>query len=78
MVLLPCTGLAGATKLARRLVAAVRRDESAPGGVGPAISVSVGVATWLGREETLETLVRRARAGLLEAQERGRSGVGIG
>jgi two-component system cell cycle response regulator len=79
VVLLPCTGLAGATKLARRLAAAVRRDASAPGGVGPAsISVSIGIATWLGREETLETLVRRARAGLLEAQERGRGGVGIG
>jgi diguanylate cyclase (GGDEF)-like protein len=78
VVLLPCTGLAGATKLARRLTAAARRDAPAPGGAGPAVSVSVGVATWLGREETLETLVRRARAGLLEAQERGRGGVGIG
>jgi diguanylate cyclase (GGDEF)-like protein len=78
VVLLPCTGLAGATKLARRLAAAVRRDGAAPDGAGPAVSVSVGVATWLGREETLETLVRRARAGLLEAQERGRGGMGIG
>jgi diguanylate cyclase (GGDEF)-like protein len=79
VVLLPCTGLAGATRLARRLAAAARRDVPTPGGVGPAaVSVSVGIATWLGREETLETLVRRARAGLLEAQERGRGGVGIG
>jgi two-component system, cell cycle response regulator len=78
VVLLPCTGLAGAAKLARRLAAAVRRDAPAPDGEVAPASVSIGIATWLGREETLETLVRRARAGLLEAQERGRGGVGIG
>jgi diguanylate cyclase (GGDEF)-like protein len=78
VALLPSTGLAGATKLARRLAAVVRRDVPAPGGEDVPASVSIGIATWLGREETLETLVRRARAGLLEAQERGRGEVGIG
>jgi|GEM_PF-6379788 len=73
VVLLPGTGLAGATRLGRRIVASVPSEE-----VGPPLLVSVGVATWLGAAETLGLVVERARRGLVEARARGGGRVGVG
>ncbi|BCX18665.1 MAG: hypothetical protein KatS3mg117_2347 [Geminicoccaceae bacterium] len=73
VVLLPATGLAGATRLGRRIVAPAPGEES-----GPPLLVSVGVATWLGAAETLGLLVERARRGLAEARARGGGRVGVG
>jgi diguanylate cyclase (GGDEF)-like protein len=73
VVLLPGTGLAGATRLGRRIVASAAGEEA-----GPPLLVSVGVATWLGAAETLGLMVERARRGLLEARARGGGRVGVG
>ncbi|MCS6779110.1 MAG: GGDEF domain-containing protein [Geminicoccaceae bacterium] len=75
LVLMPGTGLSGATRLARRILA----SGPAPGESGPALPVlaSIGVATWLGVAETLGTLIDRARAGLAEARARGGGCVGV-
>ena len=75
VVLLPNTGLAGASRLARRLcagLAAAARSSGAP------LAASIGVATALGRQEGLELLLLRARAGLEEARLAGGNRVGIG
>lgn len=72
VVLLPGTGLAGASRLARRIVAA------APGEDGdPPLLMSIGVATWLGAAETLGLMIERARGGLIEARARGGGRVGV-
>jgi diguanylate cyclase (GGDEF)-like protein len=73
VLLLPGTGLAGATRFARRLCAAV--TEAASAGT---LAASIGVATSLGRAEPLELLVQRARAGLVEARGGGIGRLGIG
>jgi diguanylate cyclase (GGDEF)-like protein len=75
VVLLPGTGLAGASRLARRILAS-----GPPGnepGAGAPVLASIGVATWLGAAETLGTLIDRARAGLAEARARGGGCVGV-
>lgn len=72
LVLLPGTGLAGASRLARRILAPAP-DEP----LGPPLLASIGVATWLGAAETLGLLVERARSGLVEARARGGGRVGV-
>ena len=75
VVLLPSTGLAGAGRLARRLsagFAAEARNSGVP------LAASIGIATALGRQEGLELLLLRARAGLEEARLAGGNRVGIG
>ena len=74
VVLLPCTGLAGATRLARRLGALLAAEATR---TGLAVGGRLGVATALGRQEGLELLIQRARSGLNEARA-GSSAVGIG
>lgn len=76
LLLLPGTGLAGATRFARRLCAAV--EAMAPNRADGALAVSVGLATSLGRDEPLELLVQRARGGLVDARTAlpGRPGIG--
>ncbi len=74
VVLLPSTGLSGATILARRLCAYV----AGAGLVGGPLAVSIGIATGLGRQEGLELLIQRARSGLREARIAGGGRVGIG
>lgn len=76
LVLMPGTGLAGATRFARRLCAAVAA--AAPGRAPGTLAASIGIATSLGREEPLELLVQRARSGLVEARARGPGRPGIG
>jgi diguanylate cyclase (GGDEF)-like protein len=75
VVLLPSTGLAGATRLANRLRASVA---AAGEQAGFPLGVSIGMATALGRHEGLELLIQRARAGLNEARALGGGRVGIG
>lgn len=72
VVLLPGTGLAGASRLARRIVVPAPGDEP-----GRPLLLSVGVATWLGAAETLGLMVERARGGLAEARARGGGRVGV-
>lgn len=75
VILLPSTGLAGAGRLARRLsttFAAEARSAGLP------LAASIGIATALGRQEGLELLLLRARAGLAEARLAGGNRVGIG
>lgn len=72
VVLLPATGLAGATRLARRLLAPAPDEPP-----GQPFLASIGVATWLGAGETLALMVERARGGLLEARARGGGRVGV-
>ncbi|MFL5336711.1 MAG: GGDEF domain-containing protein [Geminicoccaceae bacterium] len=76
VLLLPCTALAGATRLARRLCAAVAAAQLPA--AGGDLTASIGVATSLGRRELLELLVQRARSGLAEARAAGGGRVGIG
>jgi diguanylate cyclase (GGDEF)-like protein len=76
LILLPGTGLAGATRMARRLCAALR--SSAPDRAVGTLAASVGLATALGRAEPLDLLVQRARAGLMEARAGGLGRLGIG
>ncbi|MCS7267153.1 MAG: diguanylate cyclase [Geminicoccaceae bacterium] len=66
LVLLPNTGLSGAARLARRMLlgGSLATEPEA------SVSMSIGIATWLG-DESLGTLVERARAGLREARARG-------
>lgn len=72
VVLLPGTGLAGASRLARRILSC------APGEPPERpLLVSIGVATWLGAAETLGLMVERARSGLVEARARGGGRVGV-
>lgn len=73
VVLLPGTGLAGASRLARRILQPAPADEP-----GKPLLFSIGVATWLGAGETLGLLVDRARGGLAEARARGGGRVGVG
>lgn len=75
VVLLPCTGLSGASRLARRLCAHVAATAAA---TGRPLAVSIGIATALGRQEGLELLIQRARVGLAEAQAAGGGRVGVG
>ena len=75
VVLLPSTGLAGASRLARRLCTHVAASGLA---TGRALAASIGVATALGRQEGLELLIQRARVGLAEARAAGGGRVGIG
>ena len=75
VVLLPSTGLAGASRLARRLCTHVAASGLA---TGHALAASIGVATALGRQEGLELLIQRARVGLAEARAAGGGRVGIG
>ena len=58
VVLLPSTGLAGASRFARRLCAHVAASGLA---AGRPLAASIGVATALGRQEGLELLIQRAR-----------------
>ena len=76
VLLLPCTGLAGATRLARRLCAAVAAAQLPA--AGGQLSASIGIATSLGRRDPLELLVQRARSGLAEARAAGGGRIGIG
>ena len=76
VLLLPSTGLAGAARLSRRLCAAV--IEARIPGRGADLTVSVGVATALGRHDPLELLVQRARGGLVEARAAGGGRPGVG
>ena len=75
VVLLPCTGLAGATRLARRLVALLASEAAR---TGLAVGGRIGIATALGRQEGLELLIQRARSGLNEARAGSGGTVGIG
>ena len=74
VILLPCTGLAGATRLARRLAGPLT---GAAGRTGLPIDALIGVATAMGRHEGLELLIQRARNGLAEARAAG-SRLGLG
>lgn len=81
-ILLPSTGLAGATRLARRIVE--RLQEGTNTGPTPTtltpvapVPVSIGIATWLGPAEALGTLLERARGGLADARARGGGTVAI-
>ena len=74
-ILLTQTGLAGTTRLAKRIAAAVAAEPT-PEGQLP-LPVSVGVAPWLGRVGTLGTLLERARGGVAEAQSRGGNSVAV-
>jgi diguanylate cyclase (GGDEF)-like protein len=74
VILLPCTGLAGATRLARRLAGLLT---SAAERTGLPIDALIGVATAMGRHEGLELLIQRARNGLGEARAAG-SRLGVG
>ena len=77
LLLLPGTGLAGATRFARRLCAAVAA--AAPGRLSRVgLAASIGVATSLGREEPLELLVQRARSGCSTRAPAARAFPGIG
>jgi diguanylate cyclase (GGDEF)-like protein len=75
VVLLPATGLAGASRLARRLGTALA---AAGERAGFPVAASIGVATALGRHEGLELLIQRARAGLEEARAAGGQRFGVG
>jgi diguanylate cyclase (GGDEF)-like protein len=75
VVLLPGTGLSGASRLARLLCAHVAASGLA---VGSPLAASIGIATALGRQEGLELLIQRARSGLGEARLAGGGRVGIG
>ena len=75
VVLLPSTGLAGASRLARRLCTHVAASGLA---TGRTLAASIGVATALGRQEGLELLIQRARVGLAEARAARGGRVGIG
>jgi diguanylate cyclase (GGDEF)-like protein len=75
VVLLPSTGLDGASRLARRLCAYVAATGLA---TGMPLAASIGIATALGRKEGLELLIQRARAGLSEARIAGGGRVGVG
>ena len=74
VILLPCTGLAGATRLARRLASLLG---SAAERTGLPIDALIGIATAMGRHEGLELLIQRARSGLGEARAAG-SRLGVG
>ncbi|MGD9509676.1 MAG: GGDEF domain-containing protein [Geminicoccaceae bacterium] len=74
VILLPCTGLAGATRLARRLASLLT---SAAGRTGLPVDALIGLATAMGRHEGLELLIQRARNGVGEARAAG-SRIGIG
>ncbi len=75
LVLLPNTGLAGAVRLARRILLTAATTAENEAARKP--SLSIGVATWLGAEEGLATLLARARAGLAEARARGGGCFGV-
>lgn len=75
VVLLPSTGLAGATRLARRLCTHIAASGLA---TCRPLAASIGVATALGRQEGLELLIQRARVGLAEARAAGGGRAGIG
>lgn len=79
VALLPGTGLAGATRLARRICATLPRSGGmpVPRRIGGS-AVSIGVATWLDPAEMLATILERARAGLADARAAGGGRVGIG
>ncbi len=72
LVVLPGTGLAGATRLARRILVPGPGEPPVP----PLVP-SIGVATWLGAAEDLTLVVERARSGLVEARARGGGCVGV-
>lgn len=74
-ILLTQTGLAGATRLAKRICAGVAADPPQEG--RPRLTASIGTATWLGMVETLGTLLERARGGAAEAQSRGGNSVAV-
>ena len=74
VILLPCTGLAGATRLARRLAGLLT---ATAGRTGPPVDALIGIATAMGRHEGLELLIQRARNGLAEARAAG-SRLGLG
>ena len=74
VILLPSTGLAGATRLARRLSGLLAPSVQR---TGVPITARIGLATALGRHEGLELLIQRARGGLDEARAAERAfGVG--
>jgi diguanylate cyclase (GGDEF)-like protein len=74
VILLPSTGLAGATRLARRLGGLLASSAER---TGMPITARIGLATALGRQEGLELLIQRARCGLDEARAAG-GPLGIG
>ena len=71
LVLLPATGLTGATALAEKLRAALEAQNFTPAG---AVTVSVGVAEHL-LDETLGTWLERADRALYQAKSEGRNRV---
>jgi diguanylate cyclase (GGDEF)-like protein len=73
VILLPSTGLAGATRLARRLAGLLASSAER---TGVPITARIGLATALGRQEGLELLIQRARCGLDEARAGGPFGIG--
>jgi diguanylate cyclase (GGDEF)-like protein len=75
VILLPSTGLAGATRLARRLCAAFAESGER---LGFRLGASIGIATALGRHEGLELLIQRARSGLDEARAAGGGRASVG
>jgi len=76
-VLLPSTNLAGATKLARRILDRLRRRPQPKGSEAPPVLACAGIATWLGPAEPLGTLIERARGGLSDAKARGGDSIGL-
>jgi diguanylate cyclase (GGDEF)-like protein len=76
VLLLPSTSLAGAGRLSKRLCASVTAAKIPARGAN--LTVSVGIATSLGRHDPLELLVQRARAGLVEARTAGGGRPGVG
>mgnify|MGYP000467532716 CR=1 FL=1 len=76
VVLLPQTGQVGALEVAERLrqrVAGLSVGTS--GGANLQVTVSIGVAEWQGREDSIERLVERADSALYRAKDRGRDRV---
>ncbi len=75
--LLPNTARADARRVAAKLVSAVRDQHFRGGQSQPSgrVTISVGVATWSGGDESAEAFVARADAALYQAKNAGRDRV---
>ena len=71
LVLLPGVTLAEAIPVAERLRALVAATPLADGDAAISVSVSVGIAEWVGATEDLSRLLVRADAALYQAKQRG-------
>lgn len=75
LVILPATAGGDAQQLAQRLCERVRAVPLVHEGQALALTASVGVAAWQGREDSVPALLRRADAALYRAKHAGRDGV---